>query len=340
MDAIRRSAVQVFSIVAMIFLAAQPAHALVFGGRREPQKHDIWPAGAFRLINLESRVAWCVGPSLSMPNHFEYQGDAAALNAALKLLVAVEGPRPHVVVSDGRASSRWIQPGKDGLPTYVDWTFDICQKETLDGAKPAAPPKPVVSSPWSREKSPAPAFRIYLGNGLDWSKVVIPEGLDITDERLVANGFRPEDSSVVDLFVEDSKTGARLAGAELLIERCTNVTPADAADLEVTRAESNSEGRILLRMLPREPVKLTLSKAGFATRSLGIVNLREASLVKRTVQLSPAHRVSGRVIDDNGTAVMNARVALLPVVGDDGVIYEQPKRTPIETAADGGFAFD
>ncbi|QDT52853.1 hypothetical protein Pan44_08660 [Caulifigura coniformis] len=276
MESAGRSFWRALVLAALVMSLTPSVHALLIMGGRERQRRKDWSPAVERVANLDSRVAWFEGPRIGRKTDFEYQGDAAALTVALKALAEIEGPRPRVVVTDDRRISACLRAKPE-----IDWTFVYWEKTAFlvyDKNRQIVDPGTPI---------PTPEFRVYLGNGLEWSKVVVPAGVDLVDERLSARGYRPEDGGVLEMTVVDSRDGTPLKAAELKIERTTPVD-GDPTGVEVTRAESNGEGRIMLTMLPRETLSLTLERKGFLSLSLGPVHFGNTPCLVREVRMTPS----------------------------------------------------
>ncbi|QDT52222.1 hypothetical protein Pan44_02310 [Caulifigura coniformis] len=312
-------------LLAGLLLESPNAHALITGGEgNQPVRNrPDWPAGAADVANQQSRIAWWEGPPFGGGEwHFEYRGDADALNDALKRLAAIQGQRPRLIIRDGRATSFWLGIRADGKePPVMDWTFVVWEAANYERLFGTNASRFMARSPNYGKPLPPPELTVYTGNGLDWSKVNVPEGIDVVDERLTAHGYRPEDGAVIEVSVRDLISGAPLKAAELVIERRPAVNPADLSELEVTRAESNAAGQITLKGLPRESLTLKIRRPGYVARTIDYTNTEQNLWKRYDVELAEGHRVSGRVVDDQGKPVANVTVRLTEFLTPKGTPY-------------------
>jgi hypothetical protein len=329
----------------MCLLMCREATALITGGEgNEPMEtRPSWPAGAVDVVNQQSRIAWWEGPPFGGGEwHFEYHGDEAALNEALKKLAAIKGQRPRLVIYDGKAESFWlgIGDGEKKKKHPVAWTFVVWEKENYERLFGKGASRFMARSPNFGQPLPPPELTVYLGNGLDWKKVKVPEGVDVVDERLSAHGYKPEDGAVVEVMVRDLASDSPLGDAELLIERRPASDPANTGDTEVTRAESNADGKIVLKGLPREPLTLKIRKAGYVGRTLDYANTEQVQWRRYDVSLSESHRVAGIVLDEKGRPVSNATVQATEFLTPKGEPYAWLEGRSATTDGEGRFAIE
>jgi len=315
----------VAALLAGMFAGVPNAHALITGGEGNTpiENRPQWPAGAVDVANQQSRIAWWEGPPFGGGEwHFEYRGDEAALTKALVQLAAIKGPKPRLVIRDGRATSFWLGIKADGKePPAMDWTFVVWEAANYEQLFGTNASRFMARSPNYGKPLPPPELTVYTGNGLDWSKVKVPEGIDVVDERLTAHGYRAEDGAVIEVSVRDLISGAPLKAAELVIERRPAMNQTDLSELEVTRAESNAAGQIVLKGLPRESLTLKIRRPGYVARTIDDTNTEQNLWKRYEVELAEGHRVSGIVIDDQGKPVVNVTVRLTEFLTPKGTPY-------------------
>lgn len=330
--------------LAAVFCLANPAYALITGGEGNTplENRPQWPVGAVDVANMPSRIAWWEGPPFGGGEwHFEYRGDAAALNEALKRLAAIQGQKPRLVIHDGRAESFWLNPNRDPMKKQpMDWTFTVWEAANYERLFGSSASRFMSRSPQFGKPLPPAELTVYTGNGLDWSKVKVPDGVEVLDQRLTAHGYEPNDGAVIELSVHDLQTGAPLSGAELVIERRPAQKPNEPSEVEVTRAESNAEGLILLKSLPREALTLSIRKPGFVSRTIDYLDT-EAILWKRyDATLAKGHRVTGSVVDETGNPVPKASVRLQEFLDPDGRPYGGLEALSARTDDQGQFTLE
>jgi hypothetical protein len=140
-------------------LLAAPASALALGtetfGNAPQVKQPQWAEGVVEVVNLQSRVycRWVNGDE-----SFYYQGDARALNEALKAFAAIKDDARVVVLRPGKAETKSFQ----GKVVAYDWDLHVPSgiyramlKEThavltvyVRAAKPAAPADRKAAEKW------------------------------------------------------------------------------------------------------------------------------------------------------------------------------------------------
>lgn len=329
--------------VFVFLLVALPVHALITGGEgNEPmQNRDGWPAGSVDVVNQQSRIAWWEGPPFGGGEwHFEYHGDEAALNEALKRLAAIKGQRARLVIYDGKAESFWLGINDKKQKHPMEWTFVVWEKENYERLFGQGAGRFMARSPQYGQPLPPPELTVYMGNGLDWSKIKVPEGIDVVDDRLAAHGYRAEDGAVFEVSVKDLANGKPLSAAELVIERRPSTNATNSGDNEVTRAEANAEGQIVLKGLPRESLTLTIRKPGYVGRTLDYINTDQILWKQYDVSLSVGTRVSGVVQDEKGKPVANATVRATEFLTPDGKPYAWLESLSAKTDTEGRFTIE
>src|SRR5688572_2993567 len=154
--------VVVLSLMALVV----PAQALITGGEgNEPmQARPGWPVGAIDVVNQQSRIAWWEGPPFGGGEwHFEYHGDEAALNEALKRLAAIKGPRPRLVIYDGKAESFWLGINDKKEKHPMAWTFVVWEKENYERLFGQGAGRFMARSPQYGQPLPPPELTVYTG---------------------------------------------------------------------------------------------------------------------------------------------------------------------------------
>ena len=53
------------------------------------------------------------------------------------------------------------------------------------------------------EGEPVPQIDVYAGGNIDWADVVIPDGIEVQDNRLEAHGFSESDGTVIEGLASD-----------------------------------------------------------------------------------------------------------------------------------------
>src|SRR5262245_38240461 len=109
---------KVVAIAAAAALLAVPAAALALRfetfGNAPAAKQPGWAEGVLDVVNLESRVYALWGDGMQ---YFFYQGDARALNKAIRKYAAVKAPQRRLVLLPGRGKTHSF----DRKPIDIDW---------------------------------------------------------------------------------------------------------------------------------------------------------------------------------------------------------------------------
>jgi hypothetical protein len=142
------------------------------------------------------------------------------------------------------------------------------------------------------------------------------------------------------LEVGDSRP---IPGAELIVERMSGTPASVAVDSEdvdgriITRAESNERGQIVLRELPKVPMRLTLKADGYVAPGIPALDGRLPTR-KLELRLPRAIEITGSVVDDAGAPVPNVAVGVESTVLDrEGRVFLAADSFLARTDATGTF---
>ena len=169
------------------------------------------PVGGLALVNLPSRAGYSDGPWGGMFGIY-YRGDTAACNQALAAFAAVQASDHVVTVHDGPAVANFINQRMDWSvniwPTNMI-SFRLTNAAPTGTARLAAYYKDLTNSISVRLHHPAPQdfnMNVYVGGGLiDWSKVKIPAGVHVHDQRTTAPLSYRDPASGVVVYVESDR---------------------------------------------------------------------------------------------------------------------------------------
>jgi Carboxypeptidase regulatory-like domain len=167
---------------------------------------------------------------------------------------------------------------------------------------------------------------------LRWPEITAPPGegpIDLGVLRLVPG-------AVVSGRVSD-RAGAPIADAEVWLR---GRRPAGARRAPAARTDPAGAFR-LVDLRPGEPIDLQVTAEGYLEAAVrGVVPPPARPLA---VQLTPAARVAGRVVDGSGRPVAGAEVRLAPRLPEPGTAGVPPpagaRELAVTSGEDGGFAF-
>ncbi|AMV21091.1 carboxypeptidase-like regulatory domain-containing protein [Planctomyces sp. SH-PL14] len=332
---------QALLLAAIVLGITSPASALILGGEgNDPINDPGWPAGAAAVFNTESRIAYWEGPPFGGGQyHAECRGNAAVFNLVLEDFAKIEAKTKRLVVHDGEGASFWLNtnsaPEKKAA-AVTDWTFIVWvpanwqrQRKLPVGFRP-----PDVLP--DREEPPV-QIDVYTGGRIIWSDVVVPEGIEVVDERLEAHGFKPSDGTVLEGIVTAADGGKPVA-ATISIEEMESNPKGGYLYTEKTKATTDATGRWVVKNCPPGRIRLVARADGHAPRVLGHRQVTdEPRWASLPTSLAKSATITGQVVDGDGKPLEGVKVRLDQVSAGDGMQYEIPDDREFVTAADGRF---
>jgi len=313
-----------------------------------PAASKGWPKGTVDLANLPSRTR-LFGVHGQADFCFEYQGDTATFNEALKTFAEIRAPKLELVVHDGMAPVKSDEFGGGS----VDWTFTVwnarihhVRHSTPDPTGGTMIPLflpigegvhgPQFLRPVRSTTVPPPRIDVYLfaGGGIVWDDVIMPAGGDIAVRR--APG-KPTEGGTLACDVYDMATAKPVAGASVYVF--------SGADKEkpkwLTEGKTDIDGTCMLDRIPEGTYHVHVGAETYVTRDTGDYDNRQGTAYeKRIVYLAKNVEVSGSVIDPSGQPVAGARVYAHMATSIDGELYSPARETePVETDGAGRFRF-
>lgn len=315
-----------------LFLA-HPAFALITGGEGNvPLDDPGWFKGAADVFNDRTRIAWWEGPPFGGGEwHGEYKGDADDLQRMLNALAQVESPGRRVVVHDGTAESFWLSTTDDSREHPMDWTFTIWVPDRFG-----------IQRGWSVSENaeiPAPQIDVYLGRALDWSAVVVPEGIEVVDQTLAGHGFSTEDGVVLQGTILEAGTHAGLAEATVTLEL---IEPLEQGGYRYTPAMSvatDADGHWVVTSTPAGWYQIVVGKEGYVTRNIGYGQFDdEPGWHPFSGTLAPAVTVTGVVVDADGDPLQGVQVRLGDMTDSTGELYGAQGLDDLTTNDEGRFS--
>ncbi len=346
-----------FLLTVTFFLALNHASAFaliqVAQGEDEPIRDEGWSKGAVEFANLPSRFRWFAVSGYG-DHHFEYRGHTKAFLDALKSFAEIQAPQKELVIQDWPAKPHWnaFGGGED-----VDWRFTIWNPKAYHDrfTNPDRPKGTWVATylaidggpdrvedihlfPLSPNKPAPPRITVYIGEGgrIDWTRVLVPAGIEVIDERAEAQPIISREGGVFVGSVYDMGTGKPVVGASVSL-----VEVYKEPDLEtIPRAATDKDGRFALEGVPEGSFNVLVSADGYVQRSTGRFRSEAKTSEERVVYLAEAATVTGVVIDFDGNPVAGAQVHAFRTTGFDGEIYSVANEIePVVTGEEGRFQF-
>ena len=330
--------------IALFLLLTIPTSALITVGRgNSPVPDGNWPAGSLDLANLKSRVGWWEGPPFGGGQHqFLYRGDEAILQAAIDLFAKIRAPELRVVVHEGPHESQFLRDDKDPKSdTSVDFTFTVWNPRSFHQLYNNPTSTFSAQDPGGNFRSPveAPRLDIYVApkdaKGIDLTKIKIPKNLKVTDERATANGYTPDDKSVLRGDAFDMLTSKPIATAEISIAQSRG----GGAWNIVASSPTDPDGRFELKNILPGSYRVTLYAQGYLPRVLGYAQFGANTLRQYTVHLAPPVKVSGTIRDLSGKPLPGVAIRLDNPLAFDGRGYTLPEMLATVSDDKGAFEF-
>lgn len=332
--------------LAFLFLAAVPTQttfALIFGGEgNKPIADPGWPDGAGVVFNQPGRIAYWEGPPFGGGQwHAECRGDTDAFNAALASFAKIDAKTKRLIIHDGVGHSFWLNPNNE-LPkvaaAQIDWIFMVWQPANWQ--KLAKLPPALKPGDMGNDKTGPPTqIDVYTGGHIQWADVVVPKGIEVTDERLEAHGVSAADGTVLEGTITDLDTKKPLAGrVELQL-----IEPHKKGGYRysiIGQTDADTKGKWQIKNAPVGWVRIVLSADGYVPRVVGYGKYTgEPSWHPFNGALLRSAKVSGRVADDAGKPLADVDVRLIDIASH-GEDYKTADDFQTKTDADGRFHFD
>jgi hypothetical protein len=196
------------------------------------------------------------------------------------------------------------------------------------------------TDPRDADKGPPAQIDVYTGGGLRWSDVIVPEGLQVIDERLEAHGFTPADGIVLEGKVIDLAT-QRPVAARMRLQRVEPQPKGGYHYTVVAETAADTQGRWVLKNTPAGWHRVVVEADGYVPRVVGYAQFDDQPRWHSyPCGLSHPAPVSGRITDDAGKPLAEVEVRLGNVVSKVDGRYESPHGYTSKTDDDGRFRFD
>lgn len=315
----RSRAVAVGSLLFFLMFTTSAPALIMVGKGNKPVSDAGWPVGALALANMKNRIGWFEGPPFGGGEWcFMYRGDMDQLNEALKVLGAVRAPSVQVVLHEGPQSNQFLADEKNPkADTSYDWSFTVWVPASWH--RLYNDPRSTFSAESEHFRRPVdpPRLDVYLSNKLDWSKAVVPHGVEVIDQRPTA-GAKAAGGAMIMGDVFDMASGKPIVNAEVRVEIYKQ--PANAYEKSAS-GNSDKDGRFEVDNIPGGHCRIVAGAPGYATRMMGYEEFRDGGFRKLTVELSKAATISGSVVDAAGNPVAGVTVRVTNTMGIDGRGY-------------------
>lgn len=337
-------AAAVIVAVTMALAACETAFGLITGGEgNEPIRDPGWPAGAAAIFNHPGRVAYWEGPPFGGGQwHAECRGNAQALNAVLAEFAKLDVKVKRLVVHNGVGYSFWLNPNREPAKqqaAQIDWVLMVWRPDSWQRLR-SLPADLKPADMGEAEEGPPAQIDVYTDGNVRWSEVIVPEGLEVVDERLEAHGFTPADGAVLEGRVTDLDTGAPVT-ARVRLERVEQAPEGGYRHVAVTELAADREGRWVLKNMPAGWHRVVAMADGYVSRVVGYVRTDgQPSWQSFDGGLARAATVAGRITDDAGNALPDVEVRLANVAAAGGGRYQAPHEYAAKTDSDGRFRID
>ncbi len=312
---------------------SQAAFALITGGEGNvPLDDPGWFKGAAEVFNDRTRVAWWEGPPFGGGEyHGEYKGDADDLQRMLDGLTRIEAENCRVVLRDGTEESFWLTIMDKSREHPVDWRFTVWVPDRFE-----------IQRGWSvgdNAEVPTPQIEVYLGRGLDWTAITVPEGIEVDDQTLAAHGFSIEDGTVLEGTVLEVETDAAVPNATVTLEFIDPQEEGGYTYTDTVSVEADVDGHWTIKTAPPGWYQVIVSKEGYLSRNVGYAQFEgEAGWHPYPAKLARAVEVTGVVVDSNGNPLVGATVRLDDLKDTTGDLYSAQTTDNLTTDAEGRFS--
>ncbi len=327
-----------FLLTILAAVAPPEAFALITGGEGNESITDPgWPAGAAAIFNHAGRIAWWEGPPFGGGQwHAECRGEAKALNAVLADLARMDAKVKRVVVHDGTGYSFWLAPNREKEKleaAKIDWVFMVWQPANWERLRKL----PADLNPMDASDSSPPTQIDVFTAGIDWADVVVPQGIEVVDRRLVAHGFTAEDGVVIEGKVTDLATKQPIA-ATMRLQRVEPREKGGYLYPVIAEAKADAQGHWVLKRAPAGWVRVVVEADGFVPKVAGHARIDEQPRWQSyDCGLARPAAVSGRVTDEAGKPLEGVDVRLGNVRPPSGGRYDSPLEYTFKSDPEGRF---
>ena len=335
-------------LLILTLFTARSAFALIMVGGKDPVTDHNWPAGTLDVANHKSRLSYYEGPPFGGGQYvFQHLGNTAVFADVLSKFATIKSPGLTLIVHDGTGRNHVAtQQEKAAGTDRRDFTFTVWSPESFYQLFATTNTFMSDQPEWHAEM-PSPILAVWVGEGgIDWSKIAVPAGIRVVDERAIGHGYTVDDGAVVTGTVYDMASSKPVAGAELVLERYGDLPNSQnsAEDNQPAKGYSkaasvvgDADGRFELKKIAAGSYQASVRCAGYASRKIGYILLEKGSYKEFTVKILPTIEQMGKVVDVAGKPVAKANVRIDSVLAMDGRGYPQTREKTILTDDEGNF---
>ena len=332
-----------YATIALTIAFAHSASALIMVGGKDPVSDHNWPAGSLEAANHKSRQSYYEGPPFGGGEYvFQHRGDTNVFNDFFAKFTQIKAPDLLVVVHEGPNENTFASPeDKAKKLDRVDWMLTLWTPENFYRLFGNASSTIAYTQPEYRAEMPSPRLDVFVAErGVDWSKVQIPTGVRVVDERAISHGYKSADGSVIVGTAYDMLTSKPIAAVEIVLTNYQNAPAKPAPPLggesdgkielktgdemhwvDVLTAVGDADGRFELKNIPPGNYNVELRCVGYATRVVGTFYCRGGAYQSFTARLSQAVEQSGKVLDSGGKPLAKVQVRVDSTISVDGRGY-------------------
>ncbi|MDC0935531.1 carboxypeptidase-like regulatory domain-containing protein [Pirellulales bacterium] len=299
------------------------AHAWITGGKGSAPLDDPgWPDGAATIFNHKGRVAWWEGPPFGGGQyHAECRGDTESFNEVLAQFAKLKVADKRLIVEAGVGHSFWLNPNKEDdkkRQAEIDWRLMIW----VPGNWERLSKLPLDLNPTNKnDQGPPTEIQLFAGGNIRWDDVNVPEGIEVIDNRMEAHGYSASDGVVLEGTVTDLVSGEALMGRIELRE----VKPKKTGGYDYSQAAeaaTNANGKWVIKHAPQGRFQVVAFAKGYVPRIVGYKTVEDQPSWKSyQCGLSRSSEVTGKITDEEGEPLADARVRLANVAVGDGERY-------------------
>lgn len=330
--------------IALAAAICPPAFGLITGAEgNKPIDDPGFPKGAIDLFNQPTRIAYWEGPPFGGGQyHGEYEGDARQFNAVLADFAKLDVKSKQLVVHDGIGHSFWLNMNNDPAKeeeSRMDWGFVVWSTDSWNRLRDLPPDLNPVPGRKPGDEAPI-QLDVYTGGRIKWAEVTVPKGVEVTDERLVAHGFKLTDACVLEGKVTALDTKRPLP-ARVILQRVATQSKGGYNYTPVQKTSADAQGHWTLKKIPAGWYRVVIEADGHVSRVAGFCRpTDQPRWYGYDCALARPAAVTGQVTDQAGQPLAEVEVRLGDVLAKDDISrYQSAQDYKTKTDAQGRFKF-
>lgn len=327
----------VVCVISACLFSPTDAFALINGGEgNQPVDNPRWPKGVSAVHNHPSRVAWWNGGGFAKQISIaEGRGDTATLSFLLHDFSQIDAPIKQVFLHDGEGQSFWLnqnrQPDKREK-ARIDWKLSVA----LGNGRAARVEFGNVVPEEADSDSFPPRLDLYSAH-IDWDTLIIPDGVEVIDNRLSSHGYTEADRHVIEGTIKDLTTGQPMSATINILEDLVR-QPLVQLPAVIATTTSGQDGKWVIKKLPPGRIRIVVEANGFAPRLIATKNFEEQpSWSSYPTTLARTSPLTGIVTDNAGVPLERVNVRIIDVKLKSGERYSSPFSVNYKTDKDGRF---